>query len=184
MWWFIFATGPSFRRTDAELFRGLGKSIAVNNAVFYAPWSDCLYACDLKWWQYYSDGLSWYKGERWSHQHYKENRSFTGDCQFASFGGNSGHQALQMAAVKGAKKICLLGFDQQFTGGIKHCHDDHPDRLGNAPQIDHYPGYMEKTGRDLKRMGVEVVNCTRETALTMFPRMTPEQFISENIISR
>lgn len=179
MWWFIFATGPSFRRVDAELFRDKGKAIAVNNAVFYTPWADMLYACDHKWWQYYSEGLSWYKGERWSHQQYANNRRFTGPLQFRQFGGNSGHQAVQIATILGAKKIALLGFDQQYTNGIKHCHGDHPDDLGNASRVDHWPQYLETTSKDLKGMGVEVINLSRQTALRCFPRMTPEEFLCE-----
>jgi hypothetical protein len=37
---------------------------------------------------------------------------------------------------------------------------------------------MERTAKDIERMGVEVVNLSRETALTCFPRMTVEQWLA------
>lgn len=175
--WFIFATGPSFRRRDAELLKGAGYSVAVNNAVFYTPWADCLYACDRKWWEYYDDGLTWYKGRRVSYQAYADNQVFKKSPLFRNHGGNSGHQALQFAAASGASRVCLLGFDQKHTGGVKHCHSDHPADLGNAQNIDHYPRFMDATAGDLERLGVEVFNLSRDTALTCFRRMTPEDYV-------
>lgn len=176
-WWFIFATGPSFKRDDALQLKGHGITIAVNNAVFYAPWADYLYAGDEKWWQYHEESISWFKGQRVTHQAFSDNHVFKGCEQFKRFGGNSGHQAIQFAASIGARRIALLGFDQQFTNGQKHCHGDHPDELGNATTIENYPRFMEQTARDLEALDIEVINLTRETALTCFERVSVEDFV-------
>lgn len=83
-------------------------------------------------------------------------------------GGNSGHQAIHLAATFGAKKIVLLGFDMQRTGGKEHWHGRHE---GNLPNGKGFPGWMKSLAflaRDLEKMGVEVINCTRQTALRCF----------------
>lgn len=83
-------------------------------------------------------------------------------------GKNSGHQALNAAVQRGAARILLLGFDMQ--GG--HWHGDHPSGLANPTDLmlETWRRNMATTVPDLRRAGVEVVNCSRETALTCFPR--------------
>jgi hypothetical protein len=173
--WFIFATGPSFLRQDAEKVRWC-KTVAVNNAVFFAPWADILYACDAKWWNCYGKSLGFFKGQRYSFQRVPGTERFYRQQGFPGLAGNSGNQAIQLVASMGAKRIGLLGFDHQHTGGKKHCHADHPKRLGNAGSVAAWSGLMEQTAKVLKRKGVEVINCSRETAITCLPRMTVDEF--------
>lgn len=186
-WWIVVASGPSLTRADCDLLRGVGKTIAVNNAVFYVPWADILYAGDASWWKVYGEDVSWFKGERVTHQEYKNTRRFDGSHRFKHFGGNSGHQALQYAIHNGAKKAAIIGFDHRHTGGKAHFHEDHVRRteiggetvmLGNAECSDHWIKIMNATAEDAKRMGVEVVNLSRETALDCFLRMTVEEFVA------
>lgn len=81
---------------------------------------------------------------------------------------NSGAGAVALAAHWGASKVILLGYDLQRTGGRAHWHGDHPRGLGNAGAIDKWPQHFEELAADLS--GVEVVNCSRESALEIFPR--------------
>jgi hypothetical protein len=173
--WFIFATGPSFRREDAEKVRWC-KTVAVNNAVFYTPWADILYACDAKWWMCYGAKLGFFKGKRYSFQRVTRVERFYRQKGFPSIAGNSGNQAIQLLASFGVKRIGLLGFDHRHSEGKRHCHADHPKRLGNAGSVDAWPGLMEQTERVLKKQGIEVINCSRETAIKCFPRMTVDEF--------
>lgn len=88
-----------------------------------------------------------------------------------SDGRNSGHQALGLAYLFGARRIILLGYDFQRTGGRAHWHADHPPQIGNlAADLDGWQASMSQLARDIAKQGVEVVNCTRETALTCFSR--------------
>lgn len=80
-----------------------------------APWADALFAMDAKWWE----------------KHLKEVRlTFTGalysNNDFSKSGiivapvkgfGNSGAGAIAMAAKAGAKRVIMLGYDCQHTGG-------------------------------------------------------------------
>lgn len=124
---------------------------------------------------------------QWWHGHIKEVRqTFKGELYTPQRGCfearqvrvskylNSGAAAIELAADMGAKRIILLGYDCQHTGGKRHWHGDHPKGAGsgNAGNIAKWPAIFNRLARSLK--GVEVINCTRETALTCFPRASLE----------
>lgn len=94
--------------------------------------------------------------------------------QRINFGGNSGYQAIGLAYLWGAKRIILLGYDMQKTGGKKHHHADHKG-LPNLGDLDSWRRHMNLLAVDLRKQGVEVLNASRETALKCFERTTPEQ---------
>jgi hypothetical protein len=179
-WAICIASGPSLTRADCDAVRAKGYAIAVNCAAFFAPWADELYAADMQFWNYYGPKLQWFKGQRFSRSRVKGVETWRGKG-WPTTGGNSGHQALQKAVSGGYKRIALLGYDHQHTGGQTHFHGDHRRdrqvRLGNAKNVHHWVRKMERTAKDIERMGVEVVNLSRETALTCFPRMTVEQWL-------
>lgn len=71
----------------------------------------------------------------------------------------------------GAARICLLGYDQQMSGGHVHWHGTHSATGNPSPEM--MPTWVTRFGElyaDLVSAGVEVINCTRETALNV-PRM-------------
>lgn len=185
--WFILATGPSQAQSDVDAVRGLGTVVAVNNAVFMAPWADILYAADPQWWKHYKP--DWFQGERLTFSHrareFGAKRVPTEDGEGfgrtrVRSGTNSGFQAVNLAIIRGAETICLLGFDHQHTGGRIHCHDDHPGgEMWNA----RYPGTwvrrMEEAAKDT--FGVKIINCSRQSALNCFPRMTLAEFIKTHV---
>lgn len=182
-WRLVVASGPSLTRADCDALQDIGQAIAVNNAVFYTPWADYLYAGDANWWKVYGPDVEWFKGRRLTYQDYK--RSVSGN-RFKKTGSNSGHQSFQYAINSGAKQIALLGFDHQRTNGLSHFHVDHKRHvvlndeavfLDNASHISNWVVSMDTTAKDAADMGVEVINLSRETALTCFPRMTVEDFV-------
>jgi hypothetical protein len=87
--------------------------------------------------------------------------------------GNSGAGALLLAGTWGAKRVLLLGYDCQYTGGKRHWHGDHPVGMGNAGSIAKWPEQFRAVARRLP--GVEIINCSRVTALDMFPRVPLEE---------
>ncbi|EPV0130428.1 hypothetical protein [Pseudomonas aeruginosa] len=90
---------------------------------------------------------------------------------------NSGGGAVSLAIARGAKRIILLGYDMQKTGGMSHWHGDHPRGLGSAGKISEWPVEFENLKR--KNPGIEIINCTRETALTCFARRPLEDALNE-----
>lgn len=85
---------------------------------------------------------------------------------------NSGAGAISAAVHAGAKRVILLGYDCQKTGGKSHWHGDHPKHLGNAGRIDSWHDAFLKLKNDFK--DVEIVNATRETALECFNKIDLE----------
>jgi uncharacterized Rossmann fold enzyme len=83
----------------------------------------------------------------------------------------------------GARRIILLGYDMQHTGGKRHWHPDYPSgavingevvRMDNATPVINWRGRFSALARDLERESVEVVNATRTSALRCFPQMKLE----------
>lgn len=64
----------------------------------------------------------------------------------------------------------MIGYDMQHTGGKSHWHGDHPRGMANAVGINKWVRNFEPLADDLKTVGVEVINCTTETALQCFDR--------------
>lgn len=92
-------------------------------------------------------------------------------------GQNSGFQAIGLAYQFGVSRMILMGYDMQFTGGKAHWHADHPGGLANAQGVDRWPRHFPALAADLERIGVEVINCTRETLLTCFRRAKIEDVL-------
>jgi hypothetical protein len=188
-WYICIASGPSLERKDTEALRGVGPTIAVNCAVFFAPWADILFAADSVWYRHYGPKLvPWFKGRKVSRTHKGPGVEQWRGVTWQRTGGNSGHMAIQYAVDQGAKKIALLGYDQsKAVDGKAHFHADHPKRtrqgartnLANAGGITAWPRMMTKTSLELRDRGVEVVNLSRQTALRCFKRQSVEDFLEK-----
>ncbi|WP_064746801.1 hypothetical protein [Lysobacter antibioticus] len=84
-----------------------------------------------------------------------------------------------MAALSGAARVVMLGYDCQHTGGKKHWHGDHPPgTAGNAAPhtVAKWPVHFRKL-RDAYR-GVQIINCSRDTALDVFPLAALEEALT------
>lgn len=92
--------------------------------------------------------------------------------------GNSGAACIAMAAQAGAKRIIMLGYDCQKTGGKAHWHGDHPRQLGNANSINRWIPKFQELAKDHRH--VEIINCSRATALECFPRMELEDALKDS----
>ena len=194
----ILASGPSMTRDDAELVRGWrdgghGNVIAVNTTFRLALWADILYASDRKWWEMHEAEVDRdFLGEKWTYenrfygkayQHARQVRIVRGkglskEPGVVVSGGNSGYTAMGLAYELGARVLILLGFDMQSTGGQVHWHGTHPSGLRQNPLYRGWLVRFPQFAADLEAAGVKVWNCTRETALTCFPRADLEKVLS------
>ncbi len=177
------ATGPSLTQADVNYVQGkVDGVIAVSNAFALAPWADCLYSCDSKWWRWnWEHGAKQFAGLKYALD--------TGASRFPGVqvlrntgdsglelkphglhtGKNSGFQAINLAVHFGAARIVLLGYDlQSGADGRKHVHGDHPDR--SAPPYALCLRHFSTLVEPLRTAGIEIVNCTRRTALACFPQ--------------
>ena len=164
------ASGPSLTKEDCEAVRHM-KCIVTNTTFRLAPWADALFAMDLKWWvEYHKEVAADFKGGIYS---WSKVAARYGpepmDGKMAGFG-NSGANAVSLAIHAGASKVILLGYDCQRTNGQSHWHGDHPKTLSNARSIAIWPEKFKRLADYAKKQGVQVVNCSRVTALTCFQR--------------
>jgi hypothetical protein len=91
------------------------------------------------------------------------------------FGGNSGYQAVNLAFLRGARRIVLLGYDMGAgEDGASHWHGDHPGGLNRSLPFHVWREAFPQLAADLATEGVRVINASRRTALGCFERMTLE----------
>ena len=151
--------------------------------------ADYLYACDGKWWMYHGDTVKEeFKGECWTTlpdadpgdhrlaiEKYQLNyvtgssseRGLANAPNRITYGGNSGYQAIHLARNFGAARIILLGYD---FGGKGHWFGEHPQRLNSGHDFQLWLSTLGHLAGDLAAEGIEVINCSRETAITCFSR--------------
>ncbi len=170
------ASGPSLTPEDCETVRAAGLPVIVTNTTFrLCPWADVLMAFDGKWWAHYADEVqSNFNGQRVACSKASVKYGATnigGEKWFKSFN-NSGAAAIALAAVGGAERIVLLGYDCQKTGGKTHWHGPHPAILSDAKSIDNWPIHFKNVARFCAEREVPVVNASRATAIKVFPRTT------------
>lgn len=190
------ASGPSLTHEDCARVRGRLPVIAVNSTIdAFAPWADILHACDYRWWLWHKGApdflglkftLSDAVAEKWPDVTVLRNTGDEGlerDPTGVRTGKTSGYQAINIGVHTGAARILLLGYDMQVgPQDRKYCHPDHPiDVAIPAQELKRFARRLEGFRQrfdtivaPLHAAGVEVLNCSRETALRCFPSVTLE----------
>lgn len=176
--------GPSLLQADVLSLVGKARIIVVNDAYKLAPFADVLYACDLKWWQWHQ-GCRYFLGEKWTqdkeaarqfHLNYIEGIAGPGINTYPhliNHGSNSGHQAINFAYHKGASRIILLGYDMKpAIDGKQHWFGNHPDKI-HSDRRAWLPHFKVIADQGL----IEIINCSRDTALNCFPRLPLEAIL-------
>lgn len=164
--------------------------IAVNTTYQKATWADVLYACDEAWWaQYFPKLATVFRGQLWTVSSAARDKWGTRWIMGADGGGlspssthihtgmNSGYQAIGLAHVFGAARLTLLGYDFKVgPRGERHHHGDHPKGLGNCSpgRFPSWRSAMDVLARDARKVGLQIENASRDTALKCFPRVKLE----------
>lgn len=175
----VLASGPSMSQKIADRVKHL-PCIAINTTFRLAPWATMLYAADRAWWLHPEHGDAWqHPGMRVSIDdvpgvrklHNSGVLGFDPNPECVRTGGNSGYQAIHIAAHAGASRILLIGFDMR--GG--HWHGDHPQGLVNTVEetFHKWRGRFESLAASLPK-AVHVINCTPGSALRAFESMELE----------
>ena len=172
--------------------------IVIQDAYVLAPWADTLYFCDYKWinWHYDSvltkfagevatidvAAVNKYEGE-FTHIACvdAQRETIPGLCPSNGaihHGYSSGYQAMHIARNRGFDKIVLLGMDYGATGR-GHFFGSHPDNSDQNSDFRTMVRAFNDAAPQLAAEGVRVINCTPQTALQCFPRMTLAQACAE-----
>ncbi len=161
----------------AEDCASVGRSglptVAVNSSWKLARFCDAIYAGDAAWWAEYGAEID-IPAERWSCTRQAAQRF--GVNHHPAYGGyNSGMRAVQFAIWQGASRVLLLGYDCSLAHG-SHWHGDHgKTKNPDAGKVSGWHGQFRQIAAEAKTAGVEVINCSRYSALGCFPRLSLEE---------
>ncbi len=187
----VVASGPSMDGVQAadicEAHRaGRCRVVVVNDTWRLLPRADVLFASDAAWWKVHLHSVAAsFTGERWTTdgpgaREYKlqyipcvrgEGAPIKG-TEILN-GGNSGYNAIGLSYLFGARKIVLVGFDMQKGGdGRQHWFGSHQAGVGlsGSLPIRAWLQRFDKLAADLETDGVDLINCTRETAIRCIRR--------------
>lgn len=168
------ASGPSLMADDCAMASYSGYPIiAVNSSWRVVPECQHIYAADFSWWEKYlgdvpSGSQCWTSSVSATHL-YRLNHFAHPDKE--SF--NSGLRAIQLAISLGAHRVLLLGYDCCIEAG-SHWHGDHPVGLKNPDSSSVERWHAEYSRLAATLSGIEILNCSRRSALACFPLSTIE----------
>lgn len=188
----IVASGPSAPESPIDLARGKCRVIAINNSWQLAPWADILYACDWAWWNQ-NKGRNDFAGlrvsidkrscDKWDIKYVQCNKG-TDSMEFAvrgkvGWGGNSGFHALNLAVQFGCSRVLLVGYDMHVNNGA-HWHGNHPSIMNNPRRgnVERWRRAVDGAAAKIAERGVEVVNCSANSALQNYKKMPLDEALS------
>lgn len=184
----IVASGPSAAQAPLETAKDRARFIAVNSSWKLSPWADILFAGDFKWWEQNAGcpefvGLKVSIDRRAAEQfgvlklqgRRSDNRIEFDDLGHIG-GGNSGFNALNLAAQLGPSRILLVGYDMTLAHGA-HWHGPHPEGLKNpnSDKVGQWCRAIDAAAEAFKKRGIEVINCSPVSALRRYPKMSFEE---------
>lgn len=184
---FVLASGPSLTPADVAAVRATGAPVIVSNTTFrLAPWADALFFQDRKWFVAHSvEVRKVFKGLTCSGQPVSGpaaggqpviNLRHLGIDTYR----NSGAGAIALAIAAGASRVVCLGLDcQAGPDGQRHWHGAHPPGLGDAVSLPLWAERITPCAAFARQRGVPVLNASRATALTCFPRVTLESVLAK-----
>ena len=195
---YIIGGGPSILTQDLTVLASK-RVIGVNMAFLLGPWVDIIWYGDKQWYNLQSPRILSYNGLVLTCSAEAQNvrrhpavkyvgRSKPSGIEskkrtHVAWNGCSGASAISVAYWLGAKKVILLGFDMQIDAKNKaaktHWHDEYPLRWDKkkSSHVNPYPKfllYWPQIMRDAKRLGLEILNATPNSALNLFPKVTLE----------
>lgn len=183
----VIASGPSLsdeQLEHVERVREVGgcRVVTVNNTCQRAPWADAHYFGDYLACKEYVPRLratcagEWWTGSRTGAENFKMQWvKYAPKPGFGSeilhMGGNSGHQAINLAMLWGSRRILLLGYDMKAgKDGRAHWFGQHPPHLVQVQLFDAWREALAKAAPDAIARGVAIVNVTPDSALDCFRR--------------
>lgn len=192
----IVAGGPSVKGMDLSILRDRVHVIAIKTSVDLIPWAEVCYGCDAAWWLD-RKGLPKFRGVKIAHgtqatSKYGDIRRvevkmqtdglLTEQPMVLGNGGNSGHQALNLAVQFGATDIILIGYDAGADPNHLHWYGRNKWPNASNPAGTNFARWIkgfELARKDLDRMGVTVINASPDTRLKCFCKVPLAEVMAE-----
>ena len=179
---YIIGGGPSVNNINFDLLKDK-KIIGCNNAFELDVAVDVCWSGDMRWLLRNKEKLRHFGGLKLTCVqaqqippgiHQLQRGKLNGiekDPRKISWNHNTGASAINVAYHFGAKKIVLLGFDMQHIEGKNNWHDSHAPTWSPAPDV-YEKRFLPKFNQikiDADALGLDIVNATPGSALTLFP---------------
>lgn len=182
---FLVGGGPSLAHFDFELLRGQ-TLIAVNDAALRLPWATALISADRTWIAHREKEVLAFQGERYLvvsegkprplsgviYLRQTTDRGLSSNPGTIHVRGNSGYAALNLAFLKGARQIILLGYD--FSQGHQHWFPKYPwqPSRANETYYQRWAAEFVNTLPQLRQVGVDVINANPASRIEVFPKVS------------
>ncbi len=186
---FLAGGGPSLRGFDFERLRGRGHVLGINQAMFDAP-CEAGITVDHVFLRANADRLRTFAaarplylvlGNEWAraglppiegavYLRSTSDGALSFDRSFVRRGATSGYAALNVAVLKGARRIVLLGYDYTTFDGRSHYHDAYPWHHRAHDQSWHvWARHYRDAALVCREQGIEVINASPRSKLAYFP---------------
>lgn len=177
------------------------KILCVNDAYRMLPYADALYAADKGWWEA-RDGAQDFHGERYTSHcpgslefcddktelwkrfpgitlvNARSGADFSNDPECIHYGeqAHSGFQAVNLALLKGASLVVLVGFDYRFIEGKSHFFGDHANGLAQFEESK----FRLLADAFKTAPSDRVLNASPGSRLTMYPQVTLDEALQRH----
>ncbi len=188
----IIGGGPSLRGVDLGRLPAGWRILATNNAHAILPRWDLHFFADDRWYRWNADrlgapGLRVTVADdlpaeagilvlgRTGDTTFRRSRAAALSTDPQTLAGEcSGGMSINLAALAGAARIILLGFDMRPVG---NWHAEHQAPTPHGQYRELFIPAISRMAAPLAGLGVEVINATPDSALTCFPPAALETLI-------
>ena len=185
---FVLASGPSLTLSDVAQVRRYAQAhdcpVLVTNSTYrLALWADALFFYDSRWWSAHgNDVLRDFPGQIVTVCELIHHRMLNLRKQPFNAYKNSGGGAISFAMYAGAKRVITLGLDgQPAADGRQHWHVPDPV-LGDATGLSLFLPCFPDLAQDAAQQGVEIINASRQTAITCFQRQPLADILAPSFV--
>lgn len=177
---FCVAGGPSLVGWDLSKLEGR-TVVAVNDAVRHLPKATAAFSADRNWAMRRLSDLHGFQGQRYLAVGYEHADNWIRNLYRARGDGlsinpdtvnvcSSGYGALNLAFLKGAKRIFLLGYD--YTQGGQHWYPEQGTYALNGRFFNQWADKYATMLPQLREAGVQVVNANPASRISCFPKVS------------
>lgn len=185
---FLIGGGPSVNDMNLALIHDK-HVIGVNDAFKLGDWVDFVWFGDQRWYEWNKAHINRYPGivtgcphtskrmSRVLQVNRNEGSGISTNPTYVMWNKSSGACAINFAYLLGARRIILIGYDMKTREGKHNWHSNHK----HVPRQDIYERRFllpfTRIAQDAERLGLEIINATPDSALTVFPYQSLEQIV-------